>query len=265
MRILVTAKETAIVEDEFTISDNQIDDKYLSYDLNEWDNYAIEEAVQIKEDADGDDVEVVAVAIGPERSEETIRQALAKGVDRAVRVWDDGLAEADLLDIETKAGILAAVAEQEDPDLVLTGVQSGDDLWGATGVALARELGYQWAAVVNQLDLDSDAGMAHIHRELEGGIEELTDVELPAVLTIQSGINDPRYASLRGIRSAQSKPLDVHSLADVGLDGELNGALTLRDISEPESESDAEFLAGDPEEQATKLADLLDSEGVVDA
>lgn len=264
MRILVTAKETAIVEDEFTISANQIDDQYLTFDLNEWDNYAIEEAVQIQEDADGE-VEVVAVTIGPKQSEETIRQALAKGADRAVRVWDDGLAAADLLDVETKAGLLAAVAEQEDPDLVLTGVQSGDDLWRATGVALARELGYQWAAVVNQLDLDAELKMAHVHRELEGGIEEVTDVALPAVMTIQSGINDPRYASLRGIRSAQSKPLDVQTREDLGFDGDLDGALTLRGLAEPESESDAEFFEGDADEQAAQLADLLDNEGVVEA
>jgi electron transfer flavoprotein beta subunit len=132
MRILVPAKETAIVEDEFSISDNQIDDKYLSYGLNEWDNFAIEEAIQIEENAK-DEIEVVAVSIGPERSDETIRQALAKGADRAVRIWDDELAEADMLDIETKAGILAAVSEQENPDLILTGVQSGDDLWGGDG------------------------------------------------------------------------------------------------------------------------------------
>jgi len=122
-----------------------------------------------------------------------------------------------MLDPATKAHLLAAVAEEEDPDLVLTGVQSGDDSLGATGVSMAERLDMGWAAVVNSLDLEraspnevrtrneravkpraATRGVAHVHRELEGGVDEITDVELPAVLTIQTGINDPRYASLRG-------------------------------------------------------------------
>jgi electron transfer flavoprotein beta subunit len=263
MRILATAQEVATVDDEFEIGDGQIEERYLTYDLNEWDEYAVEAAVQIEEDAD-DDVEVVVVDIGPERSEETVRQALAKGADRAVRVWDDALDGETVLDVAEKAQVLAAVAESEEPDLVLTGVQSADYAWGATGVSLARELGYQWAAVVNQFDLDRDAGVARVHRELEGGVEEVTDVDLPAVLTIQSGINEPRYASLRGIRQAQSKPLEVRSLSDLGLDS-LDGHLTLREMAQPESESDAEFFEGEPDEQAEQLAELFTDVGVVDA
>jgi electron transfer flavoprotein beta subunit len=218
MKILVTVKEVAEVEDEFQIDGLDIDTRYLDYDLNEWDDYAVEEAVQISEE--NDDVEVVTVTIGPERAEETIRMALAKGADRAVRVWDDAIEDAAYLDVETKAAILAAVAEAEDPDLILSGVQAGDDSNGATGVALAKLLDMEWAAVVNALDLDVEGGVASVHRELEGGIEELTDVDLPAVLTIQTGINEPRYASLRGIRMAQRKELDVQGLGDLGLSEE---------------------------------------------
>ncbi|MFQ3318688.1 MAG: electron transfer flavoprotein beta subunit, partial [Natronomonas sp.] len=172
MKILVTVKEVAAVEDEFQISGLDIDDASLEYDLNEWDDYAVEEAVQISEE--NDDVEVVTVTIGPERSEETIRMALAKGADRAIRVWDDALESAQFLDVDTKAELLAAVAEEEAPDFILSGVQAGDDANGATGVALAERLGFEWAAVVNKLDLDADAGIANIRRELEGGVEELT-------------------------------------------------------------------------------------------
>src|SRR6056297_2286318 len=125
MKILVTVKEVAEVADDFEIEGRSIPETYLEYDLNEWDDYAVEAAVRIAEDRE--DVEVVAVTIGPERSEETIRMALAKGVDRAVRVWDDALAEADVLDPTTTARILAAVAEEEAPDLVLSGVQAADD------------------------------------------------------------------------------------------------------------------------------------------
>ena len=259
MKVLVAVKEVASVEDDFQIDGLGIAEGYVEYDLNEWDDYAIEEAVQMKED--GDDVEVVTVTIGPERAEETIRMALAKGADRAVRVWDDALAEQDLLDVEAKTRLLAAVVEEEEPDLVLSGVQAGDDAFGATGVSLADAVGYEWAAVVNGLEIDGD--VAHVHRELEGGIEELTDVELPAVLTIQTGINEPRYASLRGIRQAQSKEIAEKSLGDVGLGADdVVSRIQLTSMYEPESESDTQFFEGGAEEQAGSLAGVLREKGV---
>ena len=258
MKVLVTVTEVAEADDEFEIDGLTIDERYLTYDLNEWDNYAVEEAVQLGEA--NDDVEVVTATVGPERAEETIRQALAKGADRAIRVWDDQF-EGTMIDAATKARLLAAVAQEEEPDLVLSGVQSNDVAFGATGVALAAELDFEWAAVVNQLDLDADAGVASVHRELEGGVEELTDVELPAVLTIQTGINEPRYASLRGIRQAQSKPLDVHTPADLGVDiGE--SALSLTSLEEPETESNVTLFEGSAEETANELAEFLKERGV---
>ncbi|WP_255151032.1 electron transfer flavoprotein subunit beta/FixA family protein [Halorarius halobius] len=263
MKILVTVKEVAEVDDEFEISELDIDERYLEYDLNEWDDYAVEEAVQTAEE--NDDVEVVTVTIGPERSEETIRMALAKGADRAIRVWDDDLETAQFLDVSTKADVLAAVVEQEQPDLVLSGVQAADDSFGATGVALAERVGFQWGAVVNSLDLDLDADIAAVRRELEGGVEELTDVQLPAVLTIQTGINEPRYASLRGIRQAQQKPLDVQTLGDIGLDGDVtHSPVEITDMYEPESEGDATVWEGAADETAGELADFLRDKGVVD-
>ncbi|APW97467.1 electron transfer flavoprotein subunit beta [Halobiforma lacisalsi AJ5] len=261
MKILVTVKEVATVEDEFEIEGTEIADQYLGADLNEWDDYAVEEAVQLQEAGIAD--EVVTVTIGPEDCEQTIRQALAKGADRAIRVWDDALEGVDLLDVEAKTEILRGVVEEEDPDLVLSGVQSGDDSWGATGVSLAEDLGFEWAAVVNHLEHDLEDGIASVRRELEGGVEELTDVELPAVLTIQTGINEPRYASLRGIRQAQRKELDVQSLADVGVDeGVVDSDLELTDMYEPESESDVTVWEGSAEETAGELGDLLRDKGV---
>ncbi|WP_132058205.1 electron transfer flavoprotein subunit beta/FixA family protein [Halorussus amylolyticus] len=263
MKVLVTVKEVAEVADDFEIAGTEVDERYLEYDLNEWDDYAVEEAVQLKEDGPAD--EVVTVTIGPERAEETIRMALAKGADRAVRVWDDALEDVDMLDVETKTNLLAAVVEEEDPDLILTGVQSGDDALGATGVSLADQLGFQWGAVVNALDFDADAGVASVHRELEGGVEELTDIEIPAVLTIQTGINEPRYASLRGIRQAQSKEIAAKTLGDIGLDaGAVESDLTLTSMYEPESESDATIFEGDAGETAGQLAEVLREKGVAE-
>ena len=262
MKVLVTVKEVAAVEDEFQIAGTSIDETYLEYDLNEWDDYAVEEAVQLQEAGIAD--EVVAVTIGPERSEETIRMALAKGADRAVRIWDDALEGADLLDVGAKTAILEKVVEEEDPDLVLSGVQADDDGFGATGVSLADALGFEWAAVVNNLEQDSvESGTASVRRELEGGVEELTDVELPAVLTIQTGINEPRYASLRGIRQAQRKEIAPKPLDDLGLDAAaVENELTLTDMYEPETESDATYFEGGPDEAAGQLADLLREKGV---
>jgi electron transfer flavoprotein beta subunit len=262
MKILVAVKEVAEVADDFEMSADGIEERYLEYELNEWDDYAVEEAVQIAEA--GDDVEVVAVTIGPERSEETIRMALAKGADRAIRIWDDNLAAVDLLDVATKTELFAAVVEEEDPDLILTGVQASDDGFGATGVSLAAAVDFGWAAVVNELALDTESNVASVHRELEGGVEELTDVDLPAVLSIQTGINEPRYASLRGIRQAQSKEIAVRTVADLGIDaGVTESPLTVTDMYEPESESDARYLEGDADEQAAALADVLRERGVV--
>ncbi|RZV11664.1 electron transfer flavoprotein beta subunit [Natrinema hispanicum] len=261
MKILVTVKEVATVEDEFEIEGTEIAGKYLGADLNEWDDYAIEEAVQLQEDGIAD--EVVAVTIGPEDCEQTIRQALAKGADRAVRVWDDALADVDLLDVNAKTEILSAVIEAEEPDLVLSGVQAGDDSFGATGVSVAEQLGFQWGAVVNHLEHDFEDGVASVRRELEGGVEELTDIELPAVLTIQTGINEPRYASLRGIRQAQRKELDVQTLADIGVDeSAIETELELTDMYEPESESDVTTWEGGAEETAGELGELLREKGV---
>jgi electron transfer flavoprotein beta subunit len=264
MKILITVAEVADVEDDFEIDGLAIDEQYLDYDLNEWDDYAIEAGVQIQEA--GEDIEVVSATIGPERSEETIRMALAKGVDRAIRVWDDSLEDAEYLGIETKADILAAVVEEEQPDLILSGVQSGDDAFGATGVNLANEIDFEWAAVVNNLEYEAGTESASVHRELEGGIEELTDIELPAVLTIQTGINEPRYASLRGIRQAQSKEIAPKSLDELGLDATVTeSSISLTEMYEPETESDATLFEGGSEEEAGQLADLLRDKGVVEA
>ena len=279
MQLLVPVTDAATVDDEFEIDGLVVDDRYLTYDMNEWDEYAVEAAVRIAEASEG--VEVVTVTVGPERVEETVRQALAKGADRAVRVWGENLAARDLLDARAKAALVEAVAREVDPDLVLTGVQSGDAGFAATGVTLAERLGYEWAAVVNQLDLgreaersdvsdrasgeaaSTDADVAHVHRELEGGVEELTEVELPAVLTIQTGINEPRYASLRGIRQAQNKPLDVRTPAELGVDAaDLDSPLTWTATREPESEGEARIFEGDADETAGQLAGVLREKGV---
>ncbi len=260
MKVLVTVKEVAEPDDDFAIEGTDIAASDLEYGLNEWDDYAVEAAVRLAEAGIAD--EVVAVTLGPERVEETIRKVLAKGVDRAVRVRDDAF-EGTVVDVASKVDVLEAVVDEEAPDLVLGGVQAADTGFGATGVALAERVRFAHAAVVNDLEVDADAGIAHVHRELEGGVEELTDVDLPAVLTVQTGLNEPRYASLRGIRQAQRKEIDVRDLADLGLSaGDVGGALTVTAMTEPESESDGERIEGDAGAAADRLATVLRERGV---
>lgn len=261
MKILVTVSEVTTVDDDFEIDGVRIDDRYVDTDLNEWDEYAIEAAVQLQETDIAD--EVVTVTIGPSSCEQTIRQALAKGADRAIRIWDDSLEDADLLDVGVKSTVLQAVAEAEDPDLILTGVQSGDVSFGATGVSLAAALDMGWAAVVNHLEIREDQDSVFVHRELEGGLIEQTTVELPAVLTIQTGINEPRYASLRGIRMAQQKEITHVTVDDLDLDAStVSSDLRLTELQVPVVESDVTTLEGDSTETASELATILREKGV---
>lgn len=264
MRVLVAIKEVALLADDFAIEGTTVPETDLRYELNEWDEYALEAAVRLGEREA--EVEVVTVTVGPDRSEETIRKGIAKGADRAIRVWDDALSSRRILDPMTKARVLRPIVEEETPDLVLTGVQGGDDAFGATGTALAAMVGFEWAAVVNELALNSAAGSVSVHRELEGGVTELVDVELPAVLAIQTGINQPRYASLRGIRMAQRTPIDVRTLDDLGLDvASLGPAFELTSLAEPTSETETQYIDGDAAAAAATLADVLESLGVVEA
>lgn len=259
MDILVALTDVAVVDEEFEVVDGTIPDRYLTYEMNEWDEYALETAVQLVETDDAD--AVTTVTIGPERSEETIRKALAKGADRAIRIWDEALEAPPVLDSQAKAAVLAGLVAAEAPDLVLTGVQSGDAMFGATGVGLAARADYAWAAVVNELTMDDDAIDAR--RELEGGMEERVRVELPAVCTIQTGINEPRYASLRGIRMAQQAAIETRSLADLGLDAEtLEIGVTRTGMAEPIVESTARILEGAVDETASELAEILAERGV---
>lgn len=262
MKILVTVTEVATVDGEFKIDGLTVDERHLDFELNEWDNYAIEEAVQLAESTE--DAEVVTVTIGPERTDETIRMALAKGADRAIRIWDDELEAAAFLDPRTKARLLASVVEAEAPELVLSGVQSGDDANGATGVALAARSGLAWGAVVVGLKVDDDT--ANIDRELEGGVVAHGEVELPALFTIQTGINEPSYASLRGIRQAGSKPLETRSLDDLGLALDvLTSTVQPTAMSVPQVGGDVTLWEGDAAATAEQLATFLRERGVIEA
>ncbi len=253
MKILVTVKQVAFLDDEFEMRDDGrgVDEDFLEKDLNEFDHYSVEEALLIKEAA-GDDAEVVVVTVGDEDADDALRTALAKGADRGIRVWDDSLAEADGVAI---AKVLAKVVEREKPDMVFTGAQSADFGSAVTGMALAGLLGWPHAAVVCNLEYSAGAKSATLRRELEGGLEEVMSVRCPAVLSIQLGINEPRYASLRGIKQAKQKPVDELTLDDLDLDS-VGSASRVRRMYAPEK-GQAELITGSAAEQAKRLAEII--------
>jgi electron transfer flavoprotein beta subunit len=211
----------AVLHDEFELLEDRpgVDPDAIDWELNEWDEFSLEAALRLRE-AEGSG-EVVVISVGEVGAEESLRACLARGADHAQRVWKDGLEGADPL---TVARVLPAALELESPDLVLCGVQSGDAVNSATGVALAAHLGLPRVAVVKALSYDGDLRAATVERELEGGLVELLRVELPALLTIQTGINEPRYANLRAIKQAKDQPVEVMAPGELGLDEEVLAA-----------------------------------------
>lgn len=259
MKILVPIKQIAALDEDFELLEDGtgVDPDYLDYELNEWDDYSYEEALRIMETSEGGDVEVVPVTVGPEEADDALRQCLAKGGERGIRVWDDAIEGSDPSAI---ARILVKVAEREKPDLVFVGTLSSDHSFAQTGMNMAAGLGWPHVAVVNHLEYKPGDSKATVHRELEGGVEEKITIDLPAVLTIQLGINEPRYASLRGIKQAKSKEIEVQSHEDIGLTnddvGQAGSLSHMRRMVVPEK-GQAELIEGTPAEQAARLAEII--------
>jgi electron transfer flavoprotein beta subunit len=258
MKILVAVKQVAALDEDFEMRDDgrDVDPDFLIRDLNEWDDFSLEEAVKIKEAA-ATPVEVVVVSIGADQVDESLRKCVAKGADRAVRVWDTAIDGSDSIAI---ARVLAAVAKREAPDMLFAGVQSSDHSFASTGIATAAFLGWPHAAVVSALNYSPGAKSAVFRRELEGGLLHEVEIQCPAVLTIQLGINTPRYASLRSIKQAAAKPIEVLSLADLGLGsadvGEAGSSSRVRRMYVPDK-ARAQLIEGDVAQQAARLAELI--------
>jgi electron transfer flavoprotein beta subunit len=248
VKVVVCVKQVGSLGDEveFTDDERDVDPDYLDYALNEWDSFATEEALRLR-DATGDG-EVVALTVGDEDAEDAMRRALAMGVDRGIRVWSDDLVGADPI---TVARALAEVVRAESPDLVLCGVQSSDAVQAATGTALAEVLDLPRAAVVTKLELGS--GSATVHRELEGGLVDVVEVDTPAVLTIQTGINEPRYATLRAIKQAEQEEIELREPGDLG-----TPAARVRRMFVPPKGEGAEILDGDPAAIASRIKEIVE-------
>ncbi|MEM3641051.1 MAG: electron transfer flavoprotein subunit beta/FixA family protein [Candidatus Bathyarchaeia archaeon] len=262
MDIIVCVKhvpETAEAELKIDATGKSVEKTGLVYDINEWDDYALEEAIRIKEKFGGT---VTAITIGPQDSEGTLRKCLARGADKAVRLTDPKFEGSDAYAI---AKILHSVIKNLHFDLILTGAQAGDDGYAMVGPILAELLHIPHATMVKKIELD--AGTAKVNRELEGGLEEQVEVKMPALFTIQTGINEPRYVSIMGIRKAMQKEVKVMSLADTGLSendvGVAGSWINIEKMYVPPVEKQAEFLKGSPDEVAAKIVEILKSRGLI--
>jgi electron transfer flavoprotein beta subunit len=255
MKILVAIKQVPARDSQLKIaaSGKWIEESDIAYEINEPDAYALEEALQLKEKNGG---EVVALCAAPARASQTIREALAKGADRAIHIEE----EMGALDPLAAARMLAAAIQTESPDLILTGLQSDDLGYGQTGVILAELLGLPHATIIMQVEkLD---GAIKVKRELEDGWFQHVEMPLPALLTIQSGISKLRYATLMGIKKAKSKEIKRLTAAELG-GAAASSAIVLDRIYLPERTKRTQLFEGSPKEAATQLVEKLKFEARV--
>ena len=255
MKIIVSVKQVAARDSALRVNGagTWLDESDLSYEMNEPDAYALEEALQLKEKLGG---EVIAMCAGPARATQTIREALAKGADRAIHIE---IAEEGVLDALTTARLLAAAAGPESPDFVLTGLQSDDLGYGQTGVVLAELLSYSHATIV--MEVEPQGKMVRVKRELEDGWFQNVVLPLPVVLTIQSGIKKLRYATLMGIKKAKTKEVKTVSARDLGVD--LAGQAGMERVYLPSRSKKTQILSGDAKQVAHQLVEKLKFEARV--
>lgn len=262
MDILVCVKrvpDTADAEVSLRSDGKGIRDEDLAFGLNEWDTYAVEEAIRLKEKHGGS---VAVVTVGSSESEEVLRRCLAMGADEAFMIDGKSFQGADPYRI---ARILAAAAKRKSYDLFFTGAQAADDGYGMVGPLLAAYLGIPHATLVTSISIED--GKALVTRELEGGLEEMLSITLPAVFTIQTGINEPRYVSIMGIRKVRDKAIPALGLSAIGLledsASEKKNLLHSLGLSIPPAGKEAVMLKGSAPEIAQRILDILREKGGV--
>ena len=259
MEILVCVKrvpDTSENEIELNSAGNDIDRDDLVYSVNEWDNYAVEEAIQIVDNVGGS---VTVVSVGDEDAEEVVRREMAMGAEKGLLLSDDAFENSDGKGI---AAILKAAVEKGGYDLIMTGAQA-DAGAGQIGGMLAAMLDYPYASLVNTIAVKEDK--LTVGREIEGGNQEMNEIDLPCVLSIQTGINEPRYVGIRGIRKVASVEIPTLGAADLGLDaamvGDAGAKVKRLDYFVPDMGEGAEMLEGSTEEIIEKLVELLKAKG----
>jgi electron transfer flavoprotein beta subunit len=253
MNIIVCIKQVPAKDAPLAIAGNWIKESDIGFEMNEPDSFALEEALRLKEKHGG---EVIALSMGPERVKQTIKEALAKGADRGIHIADDQFAQLDPL---ATASALAAAVKKEKADLILTGLQSDDHGFGQTGVLLAGVLDLPHATIIMQIEVAD--GRMKLKRELEAGWFQHIECPLPAVLSIQSGINKVRYATLKGIMAAKKKEIAVITRESLG--AAAAPTQKIEKIYIPTKTKKTEFLTGSAKDVATKLVEKLKFEARV--
>jgi electron transfer flavoprotein beta subunit len=258
VKILVPVKQAARLAESFASDGSAtVAGESLEWQLSEWDALSLQVAYELREAA-GEEGEIVLVTVAPQPLEESLREALARGGDRAIGVCDAELDPSDPLAVAT---VLARVAAREQPDLILCGVQSSDAANAATGVALAGLLDLPRVAAVSAIE-HHDGGL-QVQRELEGGAIEVLRLPLPALLTVQSAAGAPRTPTLRAIKQARAKPIEVLVLTDLELDREdvqaAAGARTLR-LLEPRRGEGADMIEGSAGAIAARILEIVGAE-----
>ncbi|MFQ5651795.1 MAG: electron transfer flavoprotein subunit beta/FixA family protein [bacterium] len=261
MKIIVCMKQVPVQDSLLKITDDGkwVHEGELNYEINESDHYALETALRLKEEHGG---EVVLLSMGPARVQEAIKQGLAKGADRALHINNENFTT---LDPFINAKLLAAAIKPEGADLILTGLQSDDSGFGQMGVILAEYLDVPHATIVMEIQKqDQDI---KVKRELESGWFQSVELPLPALLTIQSGINQIRYATIKGIMMAKKKEIRALTLSDLGLSesdvDDSASSLNFHQIYVPQKTKQTQIFEGEAKEVATKLVDKLKNEAKV--
>ncbi len=254
MKICVLIKQVpdkntslSIAEDKRSLEENNI-----TWVSNESDNYALEEALLIKESHEG---EVVVCTLGSESSRQVLKDAMAKGADRSIFLSDSQFASLDILSI---AKVFASALKDENFDLILSGLQSDDQGNSQLGLLLAEMLNMSHASLVMGTEIKNDNSIK-VKRELEGGWFQWTTLSLPASISIQSGINTPRYATLKGIMMVKNKTTNQLSAQDIGIENPVP-MVSLEKLYMPEKSKETVFINGSPNEIADKLVDVLKNE-----
>jgi len=250
MKILVCVKQVPDKDSTFRVdaAGTWVETDNLTFQLNDYDRFALEEALRLK---DAGEAEVVVCSIGPERASQAIKTALAMGADRAVHVHDPAAVDSDALGL---ARILHAVAKAESFDLILAGLQAEDDNVAQVGPMLARLLDLPCATAITSLQVADDGKSIRVERELENNRRQVVDLDLPALVTVQTGINSPRYASLKGIMGAKRKEVRKPALTDLGLSAEQTAPrMRILALTPPAKGEGAEILQGSTTEVVTEL------------
>jgi electron transfer flavoprotein beta subunit len=253
MNIIVCLKQTFDTEEKIVLENGKISEDGVEFIINPYDEYAVEEAIKLRDEHGG---EVTVVTVGPERAESALRTALAMGADKAVIVDDEGIDT----DEYSTAKILAAVIKDREYDIILGGNMAVDNGSGQVGPRLAEELGIPQVTTITKLEIDG--GKATIERDVEGDLEVI-EVSLPVLVTAQQGLNEPRYPSLPGIMKAKKKPMERLTVDDLNIDGDAGAKTAVIETYLPPKKEAGRILSGDIADQAKELVQLLRNEAKV--